>query len=96
MKNKIPNPFLDAIPECYIPECYIPEKEEVIVECNETIHKFTFYSGEPEKTWLIEITKDGISFNREFYPGSTPDDFAESFIDILEYCYDVTFEKRKK
>ena len=53
---------------------------------------FTFHSDD---NWLIEIKPEGIRFNREFYPDSMPGDFAQAFVDILEKCYDVTFEKRK-
>ena len=54
---------------------------------------FTFNNG---KTWIIEIKKTGIKFNREEFPKWDADDFSKAFIDILEISYDVTFEKRKK
>lgn len=45
--------------------------------------------------WAIKISKDGIKFNREIYPESTPDDFALCFINILEKNFDVQFIPKK-
>lgn len=57
------------------------------------IPKFTFMAD--EGIWLLEITNEGIKFNREYYPNAMPDNFAQAFIDILEMNYDVHFTKRK-
>ena len=49
---------------------------------------FTLQNG---NTWFIKINKDGIFFNREIYPNSSPNDFANVFIKILEMNYNVRF-----
>ena len=49
-----------------------------------------------QDTWLIKISHEGIRFNREFYPDTSPQDFAHIFMETLEEHYDVVFiEKRK-
>lgn len=45
--------------------------------------KFVFYSGTPQNIWVIEISSDGIKFNRDFFPNVSEDGFAQAFIDIL-------------
>lgn len=50
---------------------------------------FTFMA---DGIWLIEISKTGIKFNREAFPDSTPDDFAEAFMRILENNIPMKFE----
>ncbi len=51
---------------------------------------------QPEKdTWAIKITRDGVIFNREGYPNSTPDAFAKCFIDLLEKTYSIKFYKKE-
>jgi hypothetical protein len=37
-----------------------------------------------EVSWVIEITKDGIRFNRENFPEWLADDFVREFIEVLE------------
>lgn len=44
--------------------------------------------------WAIRITNKGIFFNKEIFPESGPDDFANFFIRILEKQYDVKFTKK--
>ena len=56
-----------------------------------TIHKFTFYIDDQ---WCIKINEKGIFFNRERFPESTPGDFADAFIEILEKNYAVSFTKK--
>lgn len=54
----------------------------------------TFYQdGKNEETWIIRISADGIKFNHERWPSSTPSDFARAFCDILEMKYKVIFKK---
>ncbi len=44
--------------------------------------------------WVMKICRDrGILFNREEFPYSQPDDFANAVIEILEKCFTVKFEK---
>lgn len=51
---------------------------------------------QPEKNkWALKITGDGVVFNRECYPNSTPDDFAKCFIELLEKFYTVKFYKNE-
>jgi len=45
--------------------------------------------------WAIKVTEQGVIFNRECYPNSTPEDFVKCFIDILEKCYAIKFEKKE-
>ncbi len=45
--------------------------------------------------WCMKITSDGIIFNREEYPNSKPDDFAQAVIDILEKAFTVKFERKQ-
>ncbi len=47
-----------------------------------------------KKGWVVKITTDGLIFNRECYPNSTPDDFAKTFMDILENTFTVKFYKK--
>ena len=44
--------------------------------------------------WLIQISKGEIKFNREKFPNFTPQDFANSFIEILEKNYAINLEKK--
>jgi|GEM_PF-2778204 hypothetical protein len=44
--------------------------------------------------WAMKITRDGILFNREAYPISQPEDFAQAVIDILENVFTVKFERK--
>lgn len=53
----------------------------------------TFWVNKTE--WALEISKDGIKFNRELYPESNAEDFAEVFVQVLEKQYDVKFIKKK-
>lgn len=60
----------------------IPVKSEIIFK--------------PEKDkWALKITEQGVLFNRECYPNSTPDDFAKLFIDLLEKFYTIKFYKKE-
>lgn len=43
--------------------------------------------------WFLKLTKDGIFFNKELYPNSQPDDFAQAFIDLLEKKFTIKFER---
>ncbi len=52
------------------------------------------FCPDPEK-WIMKLTAgEGILFNREDYPESTPDDFAQAVIEILEQHFSVTFERK--
>ena len=53
-----------------------------------------FHSPRPENKWLIEINEDGIKFNHEEFPNATADDFAKTFVDILETQYALSIGKR--
>lgn len=68
--------------------------ETVNLNLNNPPPKFTFNSGGPNNTWLIEITAEGIKFNREFFPDTNPDEFAKAFIEILEKNFEVSFTKK--
>jgi len=48
-----------------------------------------------KKEWVMKLTKEGIFFNRERYPNSKPDDFAQCVIDILEQQFTVEFKRKK-
>jgi hypothetical protein len=54
------------------------------------------FTANPEKGWAIKITKEGIRFNREAYPDSSADDFANAFMETLEKNFNVRFEKKDK
>ncbi len=45
--------------------------------------------------WVMKITENGILFNRELYPDSTPDEFAQAVVEVLEKCYEVKFLKKQ-
>jgi len=46
--------------------------------------------------WVLKIADEGIVFNRDLFPRSTPDLFAECFVNILEKNYEVSFTKMEK
>jgi len=52
------------------------------------------FNAEPCK-WVMKITPEGIFFNREAYPDATPDEFAQTVIEILEKNFTVKFERKK-
>jgi hypothetical protein len=54
--------------------------------------KFIFTNDNNQ--WLIEISKDGIKFNRQVWPDFGPGEFAQAFVDILETNYEVKFTSR--
>ena len=43
--------------------------------------------------WAVKISAEGIKFNRERWPHYTPQDFATEFMDILEQCTNVNFNR---
>jgi hypothetical protein len=45
--------------------------------------------------WAIKITDNGLEFNKEGYPSYTADDFAKTFIFILESNFTVKFYKKE-
>lgn len=45
--------------------------------------------------WILEISDEGISFNRDQFPDMTPGDFVSKFIDILETNFNVKFIKKE-
>jgi hypothetical protein len=53
-----------------------------------------YFCPSGEESWAIKITNEGVKFNREHYPNSKPEDFAQFFIDILEMNYDIKFIKK--
>jgi hypothetical protein len=58
--------------------------------------EFVFHNGPPENTWIIKISREGISFNHEAFPNCTSDDFAKAFVEILEKNYTVSFTEKEK
>lgn len=44
--------------------------------------------------WVMKIKPEGIFFNREAYPDSNADEFANAVIQILEKSFAVTFERK--
>lgn len=44
--------------------------------------------------WVMKITREGIKFNEERYPGVSPDGFAQAVIDILERSFAVKFSPK--
>jgi hypothetical protein len=58
------------------------------------VKKEIYFNAEAGK-WVLKLTKEGVVFNRELYPNSTPEDFVKSFIDILEGCYDIKFHRKE-
>ncbi len=64
--------------------CTVPQDTPIISQ-------FEFRDNE---SWILRITKNGIVFNHEEWPDSTPSDFAQAFCDVLEKGYDITFTKR--
>ncbi len=57
------------------------------------ISKFCFHI---DGNWIIEISKEGIKFNREDFPNIDADGFAKAFCDILEMNYSFSFTKRNE
>jgi hypothetical protein len=53
-----------------------------------------FFKPETDK-WAIKVTSEGVVFNRECYPNSTPEAFVKLFIDLLEKCYTVKFYQKE-
>ena len=51
------------------------------------------FSASPD-TWLMQVSEDGVIFNREAFPDATPDDFAEAVIQIIQNNFNVTFHKK--
>ena len=69
--------------------------KEFVIEAKEepaTLHFGEKPLGDPghfifnvdDNTWIIDISKEGIKFNRELFPDRSVDDFANAFIGILE------------
>ena len=58
--------------------------------------KEMIFKGFDDFDWVIKITNDGIFFNREIFKNKSPEEFAQKFIDILEKCYEVSFQKRNE
>lgn len=43
--------------------------------------------------WVMKITQEGIKFNKNDYPNSTPDDFSQAIIYILEKRFNIKFTR---
>ncbi len=57
-------------------------------------NEILFMPSLDETKWVMKISEEGILFNRETYPDSTVDDFAQAVISILEESYtNITFRK---
>jgi hypothetical protein len=69
------------------------EKEAFDVKITENTDSKIIFCVDKGK-WLIEISKDGFKFNRQDYPNAMPDDFAKTFVDILEKQFVVTMKRR--
>lgn len=55
----------------------------------------TFFAGETkEKYWIMNLSKDGIKFNRERWKDWQPEDFAVAVCNILEneFCMKISNE----
>lgn len=62
------------------------------LKIDEPIESTVTFSADPDN-WVMKLTREGIFFNRERYPDSSPDDFAQAVINILENSYTVKFTK---
>ena len=65
------------------------DKENFLVLGNEQLKQKIVFSNEID--WIIEFSDEGIRFNREAFPDYTPDKFAQEFLRIIEYSWDVKF-----
>lgn len=59
--------------------------------------KITFISdcSDSEKSWIMELSREGIRFNKKGYPYAKTDEFAKAVIEILENEYAVKFERKE-
>lgn len=46
------------------------------------------------ENWVMKINDKGIFFNRERYPHSSHEDFAQAVIQILENEFEVEFKRK--
>lgn len=52
--------------------------------------------NDDDKSWIMKLSRDkGIEFNKETYTEASPDEFALAVIEILEHCFDVTFNRKE-
>lgn len=72
--------------------------ENDIINNSEKQHSFTFHTGNENNDWCIQIncTEGKIKFNRDVFPNSKEDDFAQVFMTILEMNYEVSFKNKEK
>jgi len=75
-------------------ECNLKlDRPEKRITTHPGINEIVFHCGEE---WILKFTKDSkIEFNREHYPNATPNDFVEKFMEILEECINVTFNRKQ-
>jgi len=66
---------------------------EIQIKSHELASQIIFKSD--ANTWVMKIIKDqGVFFNREAFPNTKPDEFAQAVIEILERSYSVKFERK--
>lgn len=85
--------FRDGIGKRYWFTPGIPDYSERI-NMKENESQITFNADVGENTWIMKLTNKGIFFNRERYPNSSPDDFADAVISVLEKKFTVKFERK--
>mgnify|MGYP001599690657 FL=1 len=52
------------------------------------------FNADVDGSWVMKLTDKGIFFNRDRYPDSDPDDFAQAVIKILEKEFTVKFDRK--
>ncbi len=51
------------------------------------------FNADGDESWVMKLTREGILFNRDTFPDSTPDAFAKAVVEILENQFTVKFER---
>lgn len=69
-----------------------------MISCDKTEevkNEIGFWPNGNDAPWIMKLSeKGGIEFNRESYPNSSPDDFADAVIQILEKELNVKIGKK--
>ncbi len=53
------------------------------------------FNADTDGPWIMKLTNEGIIFNRDAYPNTTPYDFAVAVIEILEKQFTIKFERKE-
>ena len=58
------------------------------------MHSELYFCIPGNDSWIMKLTDRGVFFNRDQFAKASPDDFAQSVVDILESDYDVTIKRK--